>query len=260
MIVRARRSCTGPASRSRAARGAARWRASASRSAGRRLGGRRGAGRLLRQGPRERRRAGPRRRRRPRRRKVARANLSLEGFEVLVASSGAEALARLAESDPLAIVSDLKMPDLDGIALMERVHAVRPGAAGGAGHRPRHRRDRGRGDAAGGDPLPHQADPLRRAGAGAAPRGGERAGPPRRGAAARRAGAGRRLRGAGRLLAGHARGLRDGRPGGADRRHRPAARRDRAPARSWWRGPSTGARRAASGRSSRSTAPPSRAS
>ncbi|BDG08451.1 sigma-54-dependent transcriptional regulator [Anaeromyxobacter paludicola] len=60
-------------------------------------------------------------------RKVARANLSLEGFEVLPASCGAEALSRLAESDPLAMVSDLKMPDMDGIALMDRVHALRPG-------------------------------------------------------------------------------------------------------------------------------------
>jgi two-component system, NtrC family, response regulator AtoC len=59
-------------------------------------------------------------------RKVARANLALEGFEVIPASSGAEALARLAETDPLALVSDLKMPDMDGIALMERVHATRP--------------------------------------------------------------------------------------------------------------------------------------
>jgi two-component system response regulator AtoC len=59
-------------------------------------------------------------------RKVARANLSLEGFEVIVASSAAEALARLAESDPLALVTDLKMPDQDGIALMERAHAERP--------------------------------------------------------------------------------------------------------------------------------------
>ncbi|ABS25174.1 sigma-54 dependent transcriptional regulator [Anaeromyxobacter sp. Fw109-5] len=59
-------------------------------------------------------------------RKVAKANLSLEGFEVLVASCGAEALARLGESDPLAVVSDLKMPDMDGIALMDRVHALRP--------------------------------------------------------------------------------------------------------------------------------------
>ncbi len=59
-------------------------------------------------------------------RKVAKANLSLEGFEVLVASCGAEALARLGESDPLAVVSDLKMPDVDGIELMDRVHALRP--------------------------------------------------------------------------------------------------------------------------------------
>jgi len=59
-------------------------------------------------------------------RKVARANLGLEGFEVIVASCGAEALARLGDSDPLAMVSDLKMPDVDGIALMERVHALRP--------------------------------------------------------------------------------------------------------------------------------------
>jgi len=62
----------------------------------------------------------------PSTRRVARANLSLEGFEVLVASSAAEAIDRLAESDPLALVTDLKMPDADGIALMERVHAVRP--------------------------------------------------------------------------------------------------------------------------------------
>jgi len=59
-------------------------------------------------------------------RKVARANLGLEGFEVVVASSGAEAMSRLAESDPLAVVTDLKMPDVDGIALMQKLHAERP--------------------------------------------------------------------------------------------------------------------------------------
>jgi two-component system response regulator AtoC len=59
-------------------------------------------------------------------RKVAKANLALEGFEVVVASSGAEALARLADTDPLALVSDLKMPDMDGIELMGRVRAARP--------------------------------------------------------------------------------------------------------------------------------------
>ncbi len=62
----------------------------------------------------------------PNTRKVARANLPLDGFEVLVASSGTEALARLEESDPLAMVTDLQMPDMDGIVLMERVHASRP--------------------------------------------------------------------------------------------------------------------------------------
>jgi two-component system response regulator AtoC len=59
-------------------------------------------------------------------RKVARANLSLEGFEVVVAASAAEALARLADLDPLALVTDLKLGDLDGIALMDRVHELRP--------------------------------------------------------------------------------------------------------------------------------------
>jgi two-component system, NtrC family, response regulator AtoC len=62
----------------------------------------------------------------PASRKVARANLSLEGFEVLTAGSAAEALQRLGESDPLALVTDLKMPDRDGIALMDEVHALRP--------------------------------------------------------------------------------------------------------------------------------------
>ncbi len=60
-------------------------------------------------------------------RKVAKANLSLEGFEILTASSAAQAIALLSENDPLAIVSDLKMPDLDGIGLMEKIHALRPG-------------------------------------------------------------------------------------------------------------------------------------
>ncbi len=40
----------------------------------------------------------------PATRKVARANLALEGFEVLTAASAPEALQRLAESDPLALV------------------------------------------------------------------------------------------------------------------------------------------------------------
>ena len=60
-------------------------------------------------------------------RKVARANLSLEGFDVVVASSAQEALSRLGEADPMAVVTDLKLPDLDGISLMARIHEARPG-------------------------------------------------------------------------------------------------------------------------------------
>jgi len=60
-------------------------------------------------------------------RKVARANLSLEGFDVVVASSALEALSRLGEADPMAVVTDLKLPDLDGISLMARIHEARPG-------------------------------------------------------------------------------------------------------------------------------------
>ena len=59
-------------------------------------------------------------------RKVAKANLALEGFDVLTAASAAEAVARLAESDPLALVTDLRLPDKDGIGLMDDVHALRP--------------------------------------------------------------------------------------------------------------------------------------
>ncbi len=62
----------------------------------------------------------------PATRKVARANLSLEGFEVVAAGSAAEAVQRLSECDPLALVTDLKMPDGDGIGLMDQVHALRP--------------------------------------------------------------------------------------------------------------------------------------
>jgi two-component system response regulator AtoC len=59
-------------------------------------------------------------------RKVAKANLSLEGFEVVTAASAEEAMIRLSESDPLAVVSDLKMAGKDGLTLMDEVHALRP--------------------------------------------------------------------------------------------------------------------------------------
>ncbi len=59
-------------------------------------------------------------------RKVARANLRLEGFEVATAGSAKEALAWLADHDPLAIVTDLRMPGVSGLDLLARVQELRP--------------------------------------------------------------------------------------------------------------------------------------
>ncbi len=60
-------------------------------------------------------------------RKVGRANLGLEGFDVAVASSAGEAMSRLAESDPLAVVTDLRLPDADGLSLLDQIRVARPG-------------------------------------------------------------------------------------------------------------------------------------
>ncbi len=52
--------------------------------------------------------------------------LQSAGYKPLVASSGEEALARLAVSRPRAVITDLRMPGMDGMALFERIHAVDP--------------------------------------------------------------------------------------------------------------------------------------
>ena len=44
-----------------------------------------------------------------------------EGFETLTANSGAEAMAALAESDVDLVLTDMKMPAMDGIDLLERI-------------------------------------------------------------------------------------------------------------------------------------------
>jgi two-component system NtrC family response regulator len=52
--------------------------------------------------------------------------LSEEGYEVITAESAGEGLA-LAESHELDVVlTDMKMPGMDGMAFMERLHAIRP--------------------------------------------------------------------------------------------------------------------------------------
>lgn len=52
---------------------------------------------------------------------VLKAMLQREGYEILTASDGIEALGILKGNQPAAIVTDLKMPRLDGMGLLEKV-------------------------------------------------------------------------------------------------------------------------------------------
>ena len=57
---------------------------------------------------------------------VLSAVLEEEGYEVLTAVSGAEALEVLASSEPDLVLTDMKMPGMDGIELLERIKARDP--------------------------------------------------------------------------------------------------------------------------------------
>ncbi len=48
------------------------------------------------------------------------------GFRPVLAASGEQALARLAVARPRAVLTDLRMPGIDGQALFERIHAADP--------------------------------------------------------------------------------------------------------------------------------------
>lgn len=52
--------------------------------------------------------------------------LEEEGFETLTANSGAEALEKLAESDVDLVLTDMKMPQMDGIELLESIKTRNP--------------------------------------------------------------------------------------------------------------------------------------
>ena len=60
-------------------------------------------------------------------RKVLAAQLRGAGLETVVAADGEEAVAMLSEEPVDAVVSDLKMPGLDGMELMRWIHTTRPG-------------------------------------------------------------------------------------------------------------------------------------
>jgi DNA-binding NtrC family response regulator len=49
-----------------------------------------------------------------------------EGYRVLPTSSPLDALEHVMKKKPRLIISDLRMPDLDGIELLERVKAISP--------------------------------------------------------------------------------------------------------------------------------------
>jgi putative two-component system response regulator len=50
--------------------------------------------------------------------------LSMNGFQVLTAKNGFEAMEKLSNTRPSLIVSDISMPGCDGFTLLERVHAT----------------------------------------------------------------------------------------------------------------------------------------
>jgi CheY-like chemotaxis protein len=52
--------------------------------------------------------------------------LSAEGFVVETANGGIEALAKLGQAVPDILLTDVQMPDLDGIALAEQVRKQQP--------------------------------------------------------------------------------------------------------------------------------------
>jgi len=54
-------------------------------------------------------------------RRVVQMQLSEAGYEVQPAASGEEALRILLESSPKLVITDLRMPDMDGIDLLRRI-------------------------------------------------------------------------------------------------------------------------------------------
>ncbi len=56
-------------------------------------------------------------------REALRGFLEAEGFEVVEARNGCEALALARVTRPAAIISDLTMPEMDGVTLMEHLQA-----------------------------------------------------------------------------------------------------------------------------------------
>jgi CheY-like chemotaxis protein len=55
------------------------------------------------------------------------ANLELDGFDVVEAENGAEALARAREQDFDVVLTDIRMPGMSGVELFRQLRRLRPG-------------------------------------------------------------------------------------------------------------------------------------
>ncbi|MDH6667467.1 UNVERIFIED_ORG: DNA-binding NtrC family response regulator [Methylorubrum zatmanii] len=82
-------------------------------------------------------------------RRANRQSLELDGFQVETFEAGEPALAAIRAEPPGVVVTDVRLPGLDGRALLERIQARGPGPARDPHHRARRYLDGGRGDALG---------------------------------------------------------------------------------------------------------------
>ena len=78
-----------------------------------------------------------------------------DGYATETAADGFKALGKLDEFAPDVILTDLKMPGLDGIAFMEKARAAAPGRGLRGDDRVRHHLERRRGHEEGRRELPH---------------------------------------------------------------------------------------------------------
>lgn len=59
---------------------------------------------------------------------VLKLSLGCEGYDVMIARSGEEGLKIFMEERPRLVLTDIKMPGIDGIEVLKRIKAIDPGA------------------------------------------------------------------------------------------------------------------------------------